>query len=128
VSLAKFSMLVASVLVATTLAVAIGVSGRADAGLLLVAATTGSLLAGVNAVVAYALVLWSRERTTTVFMRAILGGMSARMLVLIGATALALRVFGLPQSAFVPSLLGHFAVFLALELAAAHRSVRQAVR
>ncbi len=118
-------MVVLSVLAVTTLVVALGVAGRSDAGILLRAALGGSVLAGLNAITAFGLVLWSRERSTVVFVRAVLGGMAARMAAMVAAAVVALRLFDLPMTAFVPSLLAHFALFLVLELTAAHRTVQQ---
>lgn len=122
-SLAKFSTIVVATLGLTSLVVALGVAGREGGGRMLVAAVSGAVLAGLNAVAAYGLVLWSRERSTVVFMRAILGGMTLRMGVMVGVSAIALRLFDLPVTAFLPSLLAHFALFLVLELTAAHRTV-----
>ena len=124
-SLAKFSMAIAGILAATTAAVAFGVSGRADARIVLTAAVSGASIAGLNAIAAFALVLWSRDRSTVVFMGAVLGGMAVRMGAMVAASVVAIRLFSLPMTVFVPSLLVHFMVFLALELSAAHRSVHQ---
>jgi hypothetical protein len=119
-------MIVAATVASTTLVLGLALRGRrADAVGLLVASAAGACLAGVNAVAALALVLWSRERSTVAFMRAILGGMTVRLLLMLGAAAVALRVLGLAPAAFLPSLLAHFALFLAFELAAAHRTTQQ---
>ncbi len=82
----------------------------------------GAFLAAANALAAYALVLWSRGKSSSTFVRAILGGMTIRMGLLIVAVFAALLGLGLPQGPFVASLLAHFALFLAIELATVHRS------
>lgn len=88
----------------------------------------GALLAAANVLLAYALVLWARERSQTAFLRAILGGMAVRMALLLLLVLVAIRVFGVAQMPFVLSLLGHSMVFLALELRVLHRAPLQAPR
>lgn len=112
--------------IAGTLALSLGgwglglrVPGEAATGAILL----GAFLAAANALAAYALVLWSRGRSSTTFVRAILGGMAIRMGLLILAVFAALLRLGLPQGPFVASLLAHFALFLAIELASVHRSL-----
>jgi hypothetical protein len=130
VSLGNFSALVGGVLLVTMSGLAVAVRGGSDAAATTAAAVAGALLAALNAIGAFALVLWSRDKNTGTFMRAILGGMTVRMGFLVAASGVALRILGLAQGAFVSSLLIHFAVFLALELTAAHRSMppRQVTR
>lgn len=82
------------------------------------AALLGGLLAALNALFAYALVVWSHGRSNLAFMRAVLGGMLGRMAFLLGAVVISIVGFGLPPLPLVISLLGHFVVFLGLELAA----------
>jgi hypothetical protein len=82
----------------------------------------GALLAGLNALAAYGLVLWSRGRSTGAFMKAILGGLTLRLLAMLLAVVLALRVLDLPELPFVASLLAHFVSFLVLELWQVQRS------
>lgn len=85
------------------------------------AATWGAALAALNALAAYRVVLWTRDKATLAFFRAILGGMIARMAVLLAAVAVALRAAALPAAPFLISLLGHFVVFLVLETAVVSR-------
>jgi hypothetical protein len=85
------------------------------------AAAWGASLAVLNTLAAYRLVLWSRDKPTVPFFRAILGGMLVRMALLLFAVAVALRAAALPAVPFVVSLLGHFAAFLALETAVVWR-------
>ena len=85
------------------------------------AAAWGAALAVLNALAAYGLVLWSQGRPTVSFFRAILGGMLARMTLLLAAVMVTLRAAALPAVPFVISLLGHFVVFLVLETAVVSR-------
>ena len=87
-----------------------------------VAAAWGAALAVLNALAAYGLVLWSQGRPTVTFFRAILGGMLARLTLLLAAVLVALRAAGLPAAPFVVSLLGHFILFLVLETAVVSRT------
>ena len=82
----------------------------------------GAGLAGLNAVGSMGLVAWSRGRSHAAFMRALLGGMVGRMALMLGAVALGLVALDLPRVPLVIGLLGHFVVFLALELAIVHRN------
>jgi hypothetical protein len=84
-------------------------------------AAFGAGLAGLNAIVAYAVAVWSQPRSTNVFLGAILGGMVARMAFLLGAVAVGLGMLGLARLPLVASLLGYFVVFLVLELKALNR-------
>jgi branched-subunit amino acid ABC-type transport system permease component len=85
------------------------------------AVLTGALLAALNTVCAYFLALWSAGRSNNAFFTAVLGGMLARMSVLLGAVVLGVLFVGLPKLPFTISLLSHFVVFLALELAVLSR-------
>ena len=90
------------------------------------AAAGGAALAVFNTLAAYRLVLWSRDKPTVSFFRAILGGMLVRMAVLLLAVAVVIRAGALPVVPFVISLLGHFVAFLALETAVVSRTAAPA--
>jgi len=81
----------------------------------------GALLAALNTLCAYFLALWSSGRSTSAFFTAVLGGMVARMLVLLGAVLVGVLLLGLPKVPFTVSLLSYFVVFLVLELAVLSR-------
>jgi hypothetical protein len=85
------------------------------------AAVLGAALATANSVAAYFLLRWSAGRSHVMFFRAVLGGMLARMLFLLGSVAAALTAFDLPAPALIASLVGYFALLLVFELAAASR-------
>lgn len=92
-----------------------------------VAAALGVVLAGANSLAAYALALWARTRPTVAFMRAVLGGMIARLAVVLGTVVVAVLVFGLPRVPLAVSLLASFAVLLVFELSVLHRTTGRAV-
>jgi hypothetical protein len=82
---------------------------------------TGALLAALNTICAYFLALWSAGRSHNAFFVAVLGGMLARMTVLLGAVLLGVLVVGLPKLPLTFSLLAYFVAFLVLELAVLSR-------
>jgi len=112
-------------LVASLLALSLGVLLLVPAGQLDPAARNaallGALLAGVNTLAAYYLAVWSEARSTRAFFVAVLGGMAGRMAVMLGAVVASVLALGLPSVPLVASLLGHFALFLVLELTLVHR-------
>jgi hypothetical protein len=81
------------------------------------AAVAGAGLAVLNALGAYAIVLWSERRSTNVFLGAVLGGMLGRMALLLAAVVAGVLLLGLPRVPLALSLLAYFVVFLVLELA-----------
>jgi len=85
------------------------------------AVLTGALLAAVNTVCAYFLALWSAGRSNNAFFVAVLGGMLARMTVLLGAVLVGVLVAGLPKLPLTFSILAYFVAFLVLELAVISR-------
>lgn len=78
-------------------------------------------LATLNTIGAYGLVLWSSGRSTKAFMRAVLGGMVARMAVMLAAVVAAIQWLELPALPFVIALLGYFVTFQVFELAILQR-------
>jgi hypothetical protein len=85
------------------------------------AVLTGALLAALNTVCAYFLALWSAGRSNNAFFTAVLGGMLARMTVLLGALLVGVLLVGLPKLPLTFSLLAYFVAFLVLELAVLSR-------
>jgi hypothetical protein len=85
------------------------------------AALAGAALAAANTLAAYGLVLWAAGRPTNVFMGAVLGGMVARMAVMLAAVVAGVLVLGLPKVSLAVSLLGYFVVFLVFELTVLQR-------
>jgi hypothetical protein len=116
VSFGKYGLVVAGILLAS-LPILLLTLGDSDSSVRR-AVALGALLAALNTLTAYGLVLWSAGRSTTAFMRAILGGMVARMGVLLAAVVAAVLLLGLPKVPLAVSLLAYFVAFLTLELAA----------
>jgi hypothetical protein len=81
----------------------------------------GLAVALANTIAAHALVRWSAGRSTTAFLRAVLGGMVGRMAVMLAAVVAGLLSLGLPRIPLAFSLLSYFVVFLTMELTILHR-------
>lgn len=81
----------------------------------------GATLAALNTILAYFLVVWSASRSTSVFMKAVLGGMVVRMGLMLAAVVAGVLVFDLPKVPLTISLLAFFVLFLVLELTILHR-------
>lgn len=84
----------------------------------LMAIALGAGLAVSNGIAAYALIWWSGQRSNRVFFRAILGGMAARLALMLGGVAAAIAFGGIPPVPLVASLLSYFLLFLVTELVA----------
>jgi hypothetical protein len=89
------------------------------------AVALGALLATLNVLAAYALVRWSQGRSHIHFLRALLGGMTLRMALVLGALAAAVRGFGVAPQPLVLSVLAYSLVLLGLETAVLHRDLGQ---
>jgi len=76
----------------------------------------GASLATFNTLLAHFLILWSSGRSTAVFLRAVLGGMIARMALMLMSTVAGILWLSLPKIPLAVSLLSYFGVFLVLEL------------
>jgi hypothetical protein len=123
VSFARYAQLVTAV-AGVSLALLWPLAGRMGAAGWS-AAAWGAALAVLNSLAAYRLVRWADGKPTVAFFRAVLGGMLARMALLLVAIVLLLRVADLPTVPFVVSLLGHFVAFLVLETAVVSRPPAQ---
>jgi len=91
-----------------------------------VALLLGGLLAAANAGAAYACAHWAARRSTRALLVAVLGGMTARMLLLLSLVAVAVVAARLPAMPLALSLMAYFALFLTLELIALPRLFRVA--
>ena len=85
-------------------------------GDIIVSMATGAGLSTVNALLGYLTIEYAFERPYTVFLRAVLGGMGLRMLLLLGGVILLIMVAHLHAIALTVSLFFFYAVFLILEV------------
>ena len=115
-SLTRYATIVLGI-VATTLAAVWLVLPPESRGAVL----TGAMVASLNALAAYALALWAMPRPANIFAGAVLGGMVARMGVMLTAFLAAVKLAGIPAAPLAVSLLSYFVAFLLFELAVLHR-------
>lgn len=86
------------------------------------AVALGAALAVSNVLLAFALAAWGLKRSPRAFLGAVLGGMMARLGLVLLAVAVAVAAFGVPKVPLTMALLGYFVPFLVFELAVLHRS------
>jgi hypothetical protein len=120
VSLVRYSILVLGVALGTLVLSWPFVLRRLDLSAR-AAVLFGLAVALANTIAAHALVRWSAGRSTTAFLRAVLGGMVGRMAVMLAAVVAGLLALGLPRIPLAFSLLSYFVVFLTMELTILHR-------
>jgi len=88
-----------------------------------IAAATGCLLSVVNGMAGWLTVEYAFEKSNATFLKAVLGGMGVRMIVLLGMFYLLIKVFSLHTVALTVSLLGFYILFLTLEVLCIQRKV-----
>jgi hypothetical protein len=124
VSVGRYAGIVGAVVAVTLAALVLGLGGRLAAADV-TAVLIGSGIAAANSVAAYWLVVWSAGRSNVWFFRAILGGMLARMTVMLAAVVAGILIVGLPHLPLVFSLLAYFVALLVFELAVVSRRLSQ---
>ena len=80
------------------------------------AVAAGAALSTINVMLGYAAIRFSFDRSHTTFLKAVLGGMGVRLLVMLGAFTALIMVFGFQAVALTVSLLAFYAVFMVLEI------------
>ena len=114
-SLKRYALIVLLIVSGSLLLLLPALSGVLDASGR-IATLLGGALAALNTLLAYFLVDWSEKRPTNVFLGAVLGGMVARMALLLAAVFGAVIYLGLPKVPLAVSLLSYFVLFLIFEL------------
>jgi hypothetical protein len=127
VSLSRYTLVVLAVVVLSVLAVW-GLAARHLDAMARWAALYGGVLAALNAVCAYSLVLWSDRRPTVVFLRTILWGTLGRMLALLVGVVVGILALGLPRMPLIVSLLSYFLLFFVMQITIVHRRAPTAPR
>ncbi len=82
----------------------------------LTAVIIGAVLSTVNVLVGFLAIEYSFDKSHATFLKAVLGGMGIRIVVMLALLVLLIRYAGLPVVALVVSVLGFYVVFLVLEL------------
>lgn len=76
----------------------------------------GALLSTLNVLVGFLTIEVAIGKSYTAFLKAVLGGMGVRMVLMLGALTLLITVFHLHTVALAVSLLGFYSVYLVLEI------------
>lgn len=80
------------------------------------AVAIGAAMSTVNVLLGYAAIAGSINRSSTTFLKVVLGGMGVRMLVMLLSLVVLIKVFHVHAASLTASLLGSYAVFLTLEV------------
>ena len=115
-SVTRYALIVLGVVSATLAPAwpAVPADGRA-------AVLCGAALSAGNTVLAYFLTVRALSWPPNVFLGVVLGGMVARMVLLLLAVVAAVVAFDLPSLPLAVSLLAYFVAFLTFELTVLHR-------
>ncbi len=113
--------------VGTTLALAAAIGGyplvRYGSGEVITGVILGAVLSTVNVLLGYVAIEVSFEKSYTVFVRTVIGGMGVRLVLMLGLLALLVSVFQVHALALTFSLLGFYIVYLFLEVLFIQRKV-----
>jgi hypothetical protein len=103
-----------------TLVIVVLVSGyplvRYASADVMLAASAGALLSTVNVILGFLAIEYSFDKSYTTFLKVVLGGMGARMALMLAALLVLLKVAGLHAVALIVSMLLFYLVFLVLEV------------
>jgi hypothetical protein len=80
------------------------------------AAAVGAVLSTVNVLLGYLTIEYAFDKSYTVFLKAVLGGMGLRMLMLLCMLIVLILVFHMHTVALTVSLLGFYLIYLILEV------------
>ena len=86
------------------------------------AVALGAALAAANVLAAFALAAWGLRRSPKAFLALVLGGMAARMGVMLAAVLAAVVFFGVPKLPLVLSLLAYIVPLLVSEVHVLHKA------
>lgn len=80
------------------------------------AVAAGALLSLVNVLAGYAAIEYSFDKSYTTFLKAVLGGMGVRLLVMLGCFVVMIEVLRFRVVPLVASLFGFYLIYLILEV------------
>ena len=80
------------------------------------ACIAGVLISLANVLAGYAAIEYSIDKSYTTFLKAVLGGMGVRMVVMLGALLILIMMFHFQAVPLVVSLMGYYILFLILEV------------
>jgi hypothetical protein len=82
----------------------------------IVAAVAGAALSTINVLLGFLATEYSFEKSYTTFVKAVLGGMVARMMIMLGAMVALILLFHVDAVALTVSMLGFYLVYLVMEV------------
>ena len=87
------------------------------------AVAAGALVSTVNVLLGYITIAYSFEKSYPTFLKAVLGGMGLRMLMMLGVLLVLILSVHIHTVALMASLLGFYSVYLILEILFIQRKV-----
>jgi hypothetical protein len=100
----------------TVAAVAAYPLARLQSPEIVVAALAGTALSTLNVLAGFVTIEIAFGKSYTVFLKAVLGGMGIRMVVMLGALTILIGVYHLHTVALTVALLGFYMIYLVLEI------------
>ncbi len=91
---------------------------------IITAVVGGAALATFNILIGYFSVELTFEKSTTKFLKALLGGMGIRLLILLSAMVFFIKVLDFHLLAFTITLLGFYSIYLVVEILFIDKKVR----
>lgn len=82
----------------------------------ILAVVAGALLSTINVLLGFLAIEYSFEKSYTTFMKAVLGGMVARMTIMLGAMVALILLFHMDAVALTVSMLGFYLIYLVMEV------------
>jgi hypothetical protein len=118
----RFPIHVAAVLAGGLAVAGVMLAGR-DSPEVVLAVALGTFLSTLNVIVGFLAIEYAFDKSYTTFVKAVLGGMAARMVFLLGAMALAITQFHVHAVGLVLGTLGFYAAYLVVEIMFIQRKV-----
>lgn len=87
------------------------------------AVVVGAVLSTVNVLLGFLAIEYSFGKSYTTFLKAVIGGMGVRMILMLGALMLLIKMFEFHAVALTVSLLGFYVLYLVLEVMFIQRKV-----
>jgi hypothetical protein len=82
----------------------------------ILATVIGAIISTINVLLGYLSIEYSLDKSYSTFLKAVLGGMGVRMLFMLAALLIFIKLFGFHAVALTVSLLGFYVIYLTLEV------------
>jgi len=110
-----FPRKIAVVLTIVTLVLVYPLAVHASEDVIL-ATVAGAVLSTINVLLGYLAIEYSFQKSYTTFLKTVLGGMGARMLLILGAMVFLILQYRMNAVALMISMFGFYVIFLVLEV------------